>query len=113
MEKFSSLFHSETSPEFESFVVEKKVKVLLIKFVQFLFLGNNLFSFERLSTNVLYFVIREVQSLCDHFVGEVFVRLSNWLSSSEPKHKGSLTKFILKSWCKFLKLHCFLNKNIL
>jgi len=40
------------------------------------------------------------------------VRLTRRLSSSEPEHKGSLTKLILKSWVEFLKLHLF-EQNIL
>ena len=63
METKSSLFHSEASPELKCSVVEKEVKMLLLKLVEYLLGRKNRFGFEGLSTNILNFILREVQSL--------------------------------------------------
>jgi len=112
MKKNSFLFQCESSPELKSFVAEKKVNMFLIKFVKHLFLRNSFLRFERLSTNVLHFILSKVQSRRDYFVGKIFVRLSIWLSSSEPQHKSSLSELVLKSRFDFLKLH-FFQKNVI
>ena len=112
MKKNSFLFQCESSPELKSFVAEKKVNMFLIKFVKHLFLRNSFLRFERLSTNVLHFILSKVQSRRDYFVGKIFVRVASRLSSSEPEHKSSLSELVLKSRFDFLKLHFFFKKML-
>ena len=78
MEPDLSLFHSETSPLFESLRAEKIVKMLLLK-LSFFLLGSGSFeSFEGLSANVLNFVLSQVQRLGNGVVSSKFARNRVW-----------------------------------
>ena len=78
MESDLSLFHSETSPLFESVRAEKKVNVLLFKLSFFLFRSGRFFSLEGLSANVLNFVLSQVQRLGNGVVSSKFARKGVW-----------------------------------
>ena len=101
--------HGETCPQFEISGVKKKIYMLLLKFACFFFEWEDSLRFQRFPTNMLNFILSEVQSFCYNSICHIFEGLLGWLCISEPKHKCCFEKFTLKFLRHFLILHFFKN----
>ena len=78
MEEHSPLLHGQASPPFKRSGVDQEVHVFLIKLVHELIAGRGLWWLESFPTNMLYFVLGQVQSGCNGFIGGVLERLRSW-----------------------------------